>query len=427
MRLTKDKRLEFHIMGLDSSFKANHYQIFNVVDTDINSLRDWSEDQNLLSRLDKGKCLYGLIPMGFHKLLVKSKDRLKDEALILILEKPLLADFPWEYVPVAGSKADAESVQHIAETWQALPMVRSIPVSSPGKRSVNDHELARRAFFPYGIRPKPKNFLEVTAEIQLNSQQPQDAKDMILGLISRYDFLHIACHAHVGHFSMTDNPQSGFLSSEEINRQTEEFKGTFFMPRVVVADCCRIAEVGAETEDWDKTMPGRFIREDGVAVFCGNLGKAQYIGDAATSRTLFSEYFVKYFREYGYTENPLGKNRPFTEIVFKTRENQSAFNDQNNSQVIYVANNWNLEKCYRDQLLTKRLLAEKIKYPYRLPLPVILLGLLSLELLAAQLIPPLRTGLNFGHHTANILLGTGGLAFALIMWLVFHLKYARSQ
>jgi len=360
-----------------------------------------------------------LIPMEFHRFLLKNRGRLREEGLILILVKPLLAGFPWEYVPVAVAKDDILQAQHIKDTWQALPMLRSIPDTRPGGRNENNNAPARRSFFSFGLSPQPVNFLGRNAWYRPNDNaRPQDAKNDLSLRFYEDDFLHLACHAHPGRFTMSGNPDSGFLFAEEVKAQP-------VLPRVMDADCCHTAEAGDETEDWDKTLPGSFIRQNGgCAVFCGNLGAARYIGNTEI-KTIFSEYFVKYFNEYG-PDNRLGEDRKFIEIALKTREQQSDLNDQNNSQVIYVAYNWDAENYRRDRLLKDIVISKEMPYPgqepiKRLTLPSKILMLLSLEILAAQWIPPLRSWLKFENRAGNTVLAVCGFMAAVIIWQVSRL------
>ena len=251
-------------------------------------------------------------------LVNEKKGDLANEAFILLLEKPSLAGFPWEYVPIFVDENNPPQSRNISDTWQALPLLRSIPCSTPD--IINETRI-NSVFFQFDINAK--NSCGVTPHVLPDDVTLDEAKHDLIEVLMNSSLVHIACHGHLGCFSLKDDINTAFLSWKDIK--------DIPLPRIVLANCCHTAEAGDEADEWAKTLPNSFIRQAGAAVFCANLSRAVYSG-TIEKETVFSQSFSQFYKQ----------NESFTSVVYKTREEQSKAKDACNSQVIYIADNWNV-------------------------------------------------------------------------------------
>ena len=413
VRISEENHLVFHILTLDNTGeKYESNQVFDITNTAIKELAEPPNQAEFSTNhwLKKGFQLYEYIPIKFLESVENKRAQLK--ALVLYLDKPSLAKFPWEYIPI--EKSDIPG--NIASTWQALPLLRSILGSSIHDRPVNLNSVR----FQFLNSLKARNLLDAPEALAPNPNYRtspenlalaiQNMKQKLLNDFTTNDFIHIACHGHPGCLSLDKEQDTVFLKLADIDLNHT-------LPRIVLADCCYTADTGNEEVDWNNTFVGRFIRKEGSAIYCANLGEANY----STGKTVFSELFIRYF-----TDDKLGQ-LSFIDIVHLTRSNQ--LKDQYNTQVIYIADNWNVD-FGRDKILKENFIYKEVvvdtsvstssKWCPRLYCKV--LFALSLVTLALSRFPQVCIVKPF----ENKCIGIGGLSVAFAIWmlrvLVLHRK-----
>ena len=314
------------------------------------------------TRFSQGKALYDLLPKGFRALIEKERKRANPEALILTLESPILADFYWEYIPFNTNVEPS-----IENTWQALPMLRSVPKSKHSMRHPWELPLINIGFFYDGDLHPVYLWGQLFTELPLNLKvydcsydEIPAMRDTFIEFTRSVDFLHIACHGKAGYFAQA---QKGAFYGKNDPRRLE------LLPRVVLADCCHVAETTPDIT-WESTLLGRFIKEtDGAAVWVGNIGRADYTGNEP-NYTPFSYLLIQEFTKY--------PDRTFTKAIREVRSYQSRKPDVTNTQVIYVSSDWDADHCSLRDLLTK------VTLPAPPPLPspwlILVMFLVSLTL-----------------------------------------------
>ena len=446
--LPEDKRLRFFV-GDGVKYEAGPDQIFDAGNFEIQKLTCINSEKDLVTKdaLSAGKKLHGYIPRGFHDMLANRRDALIGDALILILEKPLLMNYPWEYVPAVVNVNNLRAGDGINITWQALPMFRSIPYSTVGRRTSSE-DTVRYGCFYSGIdardllarhtrsedREHPESAdlpnITVVSTAYEDDLTQTDIKrryrDEFTSIAKMSDYLYIACHGKKGRLLLNSKIESAFLAPENL-RVIDDDK----FPRFVSADVCHAAESADEKNDRRNTFAGAFIREGGAALYYGSLGEAYY----HNGKTVFSDAFVDLLKP-DRRGRPRAQDQSLISFAKSIRNKQTNENDANNSQVIYVAANINLKMTLKE-LLTNYIIEQNTDeqpvenlYKYLSnndaepgsvwppPLPAKILGSLTLAMftmLGASRI----FSINPGNFTANLILGFGGAVGTVVMWLVF--------
>lgn len=286
------------------------------------------------NKKEQGAELTRYIPRGFHKLIADKAKRLEKEGLILLLESPSLADYPWEYIPVMlGTKSAGPKPDY----WQNLPMLRSIPGSTYARRYYGWANI-RKCFFNVAL--DAANIME---EIGIFTEHdaflPGDYGDLrteFFNSLAEADFIHIASHCKTG----------ALISGEETGPHNPYCEpggelNSAVLPRLALADCCKSAEAGPGGRGWEYTLPGGFVRKKGAAVFIGNIGDAVY----SNGRTQFAHHFITMLFNGAYMDGS------FNELV---RQVRLILNEaKNQSQVIYIASDLNPGCRVRDLLLAE--------------------------------------------------------------------------
>jgi len=290
-----------------------------------------------LFKVKQGRELYAFIPKSFHKLIKKKSKSIQSEGLVLFINDFTLAELAWEFVPIYGADRQFHAY------WHELPLMRSISGSTHCERVFAGRNV-RTCFYNVGLlsdNVMAAHNIDVDIDVSVENEI-SGLKEMFIGHLGLSDFVHIASHGTPDAFVYrADGADIPYCAPVDIARLPA-------VPRAALADCCHSAEMGP-ARDWGWTMPDAFIRKNGAAIYIGNLGAADY----SAGRTAFAENFIRLFLQ--------GDNikEPFAETVWQVRKAQSG--DRYNSQVVYVAADFDVKRPSAEILTDRRILAHRAK------------------------------------------------------------------
>ncbi len=367
--------LHFHVVG------GGHYKspesLSRKEQSEINDIAKKAPAMPIsLIRRQQAARLKAFVPMDFHRLIRNKYLTIKKRGMTLILDQTLTADLPWEFIPLIERDTDDEQ---FPVEWQELPLMRTLLGSSYRGMTIAKEELVacffqtkKEASNPLGTsghvlsrKVDFSNILMKTDKCDLVT-----ARSELLRRLSDCDFIMIASHAEKDAF-LTDG-QAPYCKAAAI-------KPVRF-PRFVLADCCHSAENGLagsgnRATEWPETLLKAFIRQEGSAVYIGNIGAAKYrTGLNGQIESYFAGDIIKRL----FTDKTWQGS--FTEALRMTRFAQR--NDQDNSQVVYIAADYD-PSCSFEDILGKAVLPPVPGSPvdWRGGLIIGAAGLLSVPLL----------------------------------------------